>query len=128
MQTATRVGLVLLPGLILAGCVPMGLMPPPEVVATQAAQEIPEERRLDVVVHVFDPGIPAALAGDEQALANRRIFPDIRKAEARYFAVALRNTLENSSQWGAVRVAPQGTQFVDVTVSGRIVTSSGANL
>ena len=48
-----------------------------------------------MVVHSFDPGIPADLAADEDALAKKRIYPDLRKAEARYFAVMLRNTLES---------------------------------
>jgi hypothetical protein len=52
----------------------------------------------------------------------------MRKAEARYFAVMLRNTLEGSAQWGAVRVAPESVQFVDVVVTGRIIESTGKHL
>lgn len=128
MRTARSAGLALLAGLVMAGCSAIGIRPAHETVPTQIAQEIPEDERLDVVVHVFDPGIPSSLAADEQALANRRIFPAIRRAEARYFAVMLRNTLEGTSQWGAVRVAPIDIRFVDVAVSGRIVESSGARL
>jgi hypothetical protein len=96
--------------------------------ATQAVREIAPEERLDVVVHNFDPGIPEALATDEEAMAKKRIYPDLRKAEARYFAVMLRNTLENSAQWGAVRVAPDNVQFVDLEVTARILESTGRHL
>ncbi len=40
----------------------------------------------------------------------------------------LRNTLETSAQWGAVRVAPESVQFVDVAVDGRIIESTGKQL
>src|SRR5205807_2074039 len=51
-----------------------------------------------------------------------------RKAESRYVATLLRSTLETSGQWGAVRVAPESAQFIDVIVSGKIVESTGAKL
>ena len=52
----------------------------------------------------------------------------MRRAEARYMAMMLRNTLETSAQWGAVRVIPAKAEFVDVIVNGRIVRSSGKEL
>lgn len=114
--------------LLTTGCVVQDTRPLPKVEAQQAVQEIPDAERLDVVVHHFDPGIPAELAADEDALAKKRIYPELRKAEARYFAVMLRNTLEGSAQWGAVRAAPESVQFVDVAVSGRILESTGKRL
>jgi hypothetical protein len=113
---------------LLAGCVVQDVKPLPKVEAKQAVREIPAEQRLDVVVRAFDPGIPAELAADTDALAKQRIYPDVRKAEARYFAYMLRNTLEGSAQWGAVRVAPEAVQFVDVAVTGRILESTGKRL
>ena len=113
---------------LLAGCVVEDVKPLPKVEAQQAVQEIPAEQRLDVVVHTFDPGIPANLAADEDALAKKRIYPEVRKAEARYFPVMLRDTLEGSAQWGAVRVAPDSVKFVDLTVTGRIIESTGKHL
>jgi hypothetical protein len=122
-----RAGLLLLAA-ALTGCVVQETRPLPKVEATQAVREIPADERLDVVVHSFDPGIPAALAADEDALAKQRIYPDLRRAEARYFPVVLRNTLEGSAQWGAVRVAPDSVQFVDLAISGRIIESTGKRL
>lgn len=123
-----RALLSLLAVTVLSGCVVQDIRPLPKVEAVQAVQEIPEEQRLDVVVHAFDPGIPDKLAADEEAMAKERIYPDLRRAEGRYFAVMLRNTLEGSAQWGAVRAAPESVQFVDVTVSGRIIESTGKRL
>ena len=113
---------------LLAGCVVEDVKPLPKVEATQAVREIPADQRLDVVVHPFDAGIPADLAADEDALAKKRIYPEVRKAEANYFPVMLRNTLEGSGQWGAVRVAPDSVKFVDLAVSGRILESTGKHL
>ena len=113
---------------LLAGCVVEDVKPLPKVEAKQAVREIPSEERLDVLVRTFDPGVPEALANDEDALAKKRIFPEMRKAEASYFAVMLRNTLESSAQWGAVRVGPESVKFVDVAVDGRIIDSTGKHL
>jgi hypothetical protein len=124
---AMRAGVLVLAALM-AGCVVQDTKPLPKVEATQAVREIPAGERLDVVVHSFDPGIPDQLATDEDALAKKRIYPDLRKAEARYFAVMLRNTLESSAQWGAVRVAPDSVQFVDLAVTGKVIESTGKQL
>jgi hypothetical protein len=117
-----------LAGVLLSGCVVQETRPQARVEARQAMQVIPDEQRLDVVVHTFDPGIPEQLADNEDALAKKRIYPELRGAEARYFPVVLRNTLENSAQWGAVRVAPESVQFVDVSVQGKIIDSTGKRL
>jgi hypothetical protein len=114
--------------MLMAGCVVHDTRPLPKVNATQAGSEIPAEELLDVAVHVFDPGVPSEIAKNEQALNKKRIYPDIRAAESRYVATMLRGTLENSGQWGAVRVCPQNVQFVDVSVSGKILESTGARL
>jgi len=112
----------------MAGCVVHDTRPLPKINATQASSEIPAEELLDVAVHVFDPGVPSEIAKNEQALNKKRIYPDIRAAESRYVATMLRGTLENSGQWGAVRVCPENVQFVDVSVSGKIIESTGAKL
>ena len=114
--------------MLMAGCVVHDTRPLPKINATQASSEIPAEELLDVAVHVFDPGVPPEIAKNEQALNKKRIYPDIRTAESRYVAIMLRGTLENSGQWGAVRVCPENVQFVDVSVSGKIIESTGAKL
>ena len=114
--------------IVVAGCVVHETKPLPKINATQASREIAEDELLDVAVHAFDPGVPPGIAKNEQALNKKRIYPDIRQAESRYVATMLRVTLEASGQWGAVRVCPENVQFVDVSVSGKIVESTGAKL
>src|SRR5216110_2774112 len=109
-----------------AGCVMNESKPLPKVNPVQADRQIPQDELLDVVVHPLDPGIPPNL--DAKALDKQRINTDIRKAESRYLATLLRGTLESSGQWGAVRVAPESAQFIDVNVWGRILESTGAKL
>ncbi|MFM7706453.1 MAG: hypothetical protein ACKO9D_00235 [Gammaproteobacteria bacterium] len=123
-----RVGVTVLAAALLGGCVVHETNPIAKVEVRQAKQQIPAAELLDVGVREFDPNIPAALADDEEALAKRRIYPDIRKAESRLLAVRLRSTLEASGQWGAVRVVPQGIEHLDLVVSARIIESSGARL
>jgi hypothetical protein len=114
--------------LSLTGCVTNETKPIPKIAAKQATVHIPEAELLDVGIRVFDPGIPKNLEGDEEALAKKRIYPDLRKAEARYMPTLLRATLEETAQWGAVRVIPNSADFVDVIVTGTLVDSNGGFL
>jgi hypothetical protein len=114
--------------LALSGCVVQETRPLAKVDAVQAVIDLPADERLDVAIRAFDPGIPDELANDEEALARKRIYPELRKAEARYFAVQLRNTLESTATWGAVRVVPSTVKFVDLVIDGRIIESSGKRL
>ena len=91
----------------------------------QAEQEIAEEALLDVGIQVFDPGLPE---GDENALEDKGVFAGVRKSEARYLPLLLKETLESTGNWGAVRVVPAGTRVDDVTVAGEIQESTGHEL
>ena len=108
------------------GCVMNESKPLAKLNPVQADRQIPQDELLDVAIHPFDPGVPPNL--DAKALDKKRINPDIRKAESRYVATLLRSTLESSGQWGAVRVAPESVQFIDVMVTGKIIESTGARL
>ena len=114
--------------MLLAGCVTSETKPIPKIAAKQATVHIPEAELLDVGIRIFDPGIPKNLEGDEEALAKKRIYPDLRKAEARYIPTLLRATLEETAQWGAVRVIPNTADFVDVIVTGQLIDSNGGFL
>src|SRR6187455_249272 len=111
--------------MLLAGCVTSETKPIPKIAAKQATVHIPQAELLDVGIRVFDPGIPKNLENDDEALAKKRIYPDLRKAEARYMPTLLRSTLEETAQWGAVRVIPNTADFVDVIVTGKVVDSNG---
>jgi hypothetical protein len=109
------------------GCV-KETRPLPLKQATQATTEIPAEQLLDVGVHIFSPGIPKVVEDDPDLADKTRIYPDIRKAEARYFAMQLRDTLEGTGHWGTARVVPATVVSFDLTVDGRIIESSGTTL
>lgn len=112
----------------LSGCMVNETKPLPKLNPVQARTQIPDDELLDVAIRTFDPGIPEELKNDEEALAKKRIYPEIRQAESRFIAAKLRSTLESSGQWGAVRVVPQSVEFVDVIVDGKIIESTGAKL
>src|SRR4051812_19640722 len=127
-MTLKLLGTVLAASLLISGCVTSETKPVPKIEARQATVHIPEAELLDVGIRVFDPGIPKNIEGDDEALAKKRIYPDLRKAEARYMPTLLRETLESTAQWGAVRVIPNTAEFVDVIVTGKVVDSNGGFL
>jgi len=92
----------------------------------QATEEIPDERLLDVGIHIFDPGLPE----DEYQrylLEEKGVYEDVRKSEARFMPILLKRALESTGFWGAVRIVPPGNA-VDVVVDGTIVTSDGKKI
>jgi hypothetical protein len=113
--------------LLAAGCV-KETRPVPVMQATQATTEVPASELLDVGVHIFDPGIPPEVEDDPEMMDKKRIYPDIRRAEARYIAMQLRDTLEGTGHWGTARVVPDSVNSFDLTVDGVIVESNGAYL
>lgn len=120
IRTTSLLGLVMAV-LAVSGCMTRETRPLPRLTAIQAATEIPADQLLDVGVHLFDENVPA----DEKTREKARIFPDVRKAEARYFAMQVRNTLEGTGQWGQVRVIPVDANAMDVRVGGKILESNG---
>jgi hypothetical protein len=125
MKSKLLAAAVLALPMLLAGCVTSETKPIPKIAAKQATVHIPQAELLDVGIRVFDPGIPKNIENDDEALAKKRIYPDLRKAEARYMPTLLRSTLEETAQWGAVRVIPNTADFVDVIVTGKVVDSNG---
>ena len=106
------------------GCVTHETRPQQRVKLIQAASEIPESQLLDVGVRLFEENLPK----DEKEMEEKHIFPEVRKAEARYLPMQLRNTLEGTGQWGQVRVMPSDAEALDVYVSGKIIESTGQML
>ncbi len=108
----------------LSGCVVHETRPLPQIQPIQASAEIPATQLLDVGVKLFDPNVPE----DEKVREREHIFPEVRKAEARYIPMQIRNTLEGTGHWGQVRVMPEDADALDVYVSGVIVESTGQRL
>ena len=77
--------------------------------------------KLDLIIPVFDPGLPEGpVSSDEE-----RIWPELRRAEANRFAYKLKEKLETTGQFGAIRVTPDKTATGDLYILGRIVESNG---
>ncbi len=95
------------------------------VEAIQARTEIPEEQLLDVGVQIFDPGIDESQYAE---LEEKGIFPEVRKSESRFMPFVLKQTMETTGQWGAVRVIPSEAATLDVIVRGEIIKSNGKDL
>jgi hypothetical protein len=110
----------------LGGCASAQGGPVERVDAIQASAEVPEAELLDVGIEVFADGVDPEW--DQAILNEKGVFPDIRKAEGRYFAILLKRTLESTGHWGAVRVVPKLAEGVDLTISGEIVESNGKRL
>ena len=85
-------------------------------------EEIPETLLLDVGVAIFDPGLDES-DGDDDFL-----YPQVRRAEARYMPYLLVEAIQSSGAWGAVRVVPNERQAMDLLVTGTIMQSHGEHL
>ncbi len=102
----------------LAAAVPVG------DVTLAIAQSSSEQERLDVGLVIFNPGIPL----DASTHSMLGIFPEIRKAEAQFMPVLLRQVLLASDAWGVVRVLPDKQASSELLVTGKILQSNGTKL
>jgi hypothetical protein len=95
------------------------------VEAVLPTREIPGEQLLDVAIDLLSPSIDDY---DREALMEKGIQPSVRKAEARYIPIQLRNTLQSTGQWGVVRVVPGGMAWAGLNIVGKIEKSNGKEL
>ena len=65
---------------------------------------------------------------DEETAKDEGTHAEIRKAESHFIPYHLKNTLHQSSHWGAVHVLPGETNSVDLLVTGEILASNGEHL
>jgi hypothetical protein len=97
----------------------------------------PDRPKLDVIIPVFDPGIPNEVENDQPSISSEggsvnptppkpgQVWPELRRAEAIRFAHKLKLALEDTEVFGAVRVTPDATATGDLYVLGRIDESNG---
>lgn len=111
----------------LAGCTSSEVLVAHSVHLAPAQEFVPEDQLLDVAVAVFDSGVPEGEVDKQlvEELIKDGTFVQIRRTEALYMAVALRDTLQKSGYWGAVWVTPEQTNVADVNVSAAIRQSDG---
>ena len=123
-QFSIATSLLMLSISILSGCATTQVVIDNSRPATQAAEPIPFDERLDIGVLAVDSNIPADLAKIEREL----IVPEVRRAESSYISYQLKNTLEYTGNWGAVRVTPESSKSVDLELQGKILKSDGEKL
>lgn len=107
------------------GPAPLALAGDDYVEAELPRGEVPEEQLLDVAIDLFSPSIDDH---DREELTKKGIQPSVRKAEARFIPTHLRNTLQSTGQWGAVRVVPGGVPWAELSLVGKIEKSHGKEL
>ncbi len=71
------------------------------VAIERATGEIAEDHLLDVRIKSFSPGTVS-----ENEDEKREVSEEIRRAESYYMAVKVRNAMQQSGYWVAVRVVP----------------------
>lgn len=115
-------------GLALSGCTSSEILVAHSVPLNTTATEIPEAQLLDIGVRVFDPGVPEGEIDRDlqEELIRDGTFVQIRRTEAMYLAVELRDTLQESGNWGAVWVTPESTTAADLNVNAEILESDGS--
>ena len=114
---------------VLAGCATMGTTTGPSVgpratPPAGAADAAYQGVRLDVIVPVFDPGLPA----DPDDYEKEGVWPELRRAESNRFAVALKRALQDTQVFGDVRVSPDTEATGDLYVVGAIEKSDGQDV
>jgi len=113
--------LLALPALLTAGgCTVSDVVEPERTQLAVAKRDVAEELLLDVGIINFDAGVP-----EENDPEKSGVYEEIRRAEARYLPYHLKNTLQGTGFWGAVRVIPSRYVFTDVTLTGEIERSDG---
>ncbi len=89
----------------------------------RAQKEIPEDQLMDVGIYTFTSEEISEKEAEDEGTSN-----EIRKAEGHFMPYHLKNTLHQSSHWGAVRVIPAETDSMDLFVKGQIKESNGEHL
>lgn len=86
-----------------------------------AAQLVQPVSKLDVIIPVFDPGL-------NDPDKNKKLWPELRRAEANAYSWDFKKALDATGEFGATRVAPDATASGDIYVIGRIDESNGEKL
>lgn len=118
-----RATLIAFLGVTLLACSSTSVKSTQYVQIVHDTSPISEDLLMDVGVTVFDPGIDEFDRKEEE-----RVSPEIRNAEARYVPYLLAETLQNSGNWGVVRVLPNEITTMDIYVHGQILQSDGEGM
>lgn len=86
--------------------------------------ETPDEYLMDIAIEILDPNLEGTPESEENAL----VFSQVREAESIWVAQKLKETLERTNAWGAVRVTPDDEVIMDLSINGKVVQSDGETL
>ena len=106
----------------LAGCSTTTVRTTEFTPAIQEPQNFSEDQLLDVGIGIFNPGV------DDLSKEEKGVYPQVRRAEARYMPYQLMDTLQKTGNWGVVRVIPNRESEMDVWVDAEILKSDGESL
>ena len=122
-----KIGFLLIGAVLLAGCSMSVVRVAHSVALVPATETIPEEQLLDIAIAMFNPGVPNGEIDKKvlEELLRAGTFVEIRRTEARYMTVHLRDTLQKSGHWGAVWVTPEEMLVADLQVTAEILHSDG---
>ena len=109
---------------LLTSCANMEIVTTTSEPAMVAQVPIEDALRLDVMILPFDPNLERIETVD----SDIPISAEVRRAESRYQAYHLKETLEQTGNWGVVRVIPSPTNFQPLLVQAKILASDGENL
>lgn len=109
--------------LFVSGCTTARKKALPPTPIMKASVETPEEELLDVGITVFDVGNIQPQVAEKLGTSE-----DIRRAESHYMPYHLKQVLQGSAHWGAVRVVPDGFENVDLLVQSRLFDSNGQEM
>ncbi|MFN2328282.1 MAG: hypothetical protein ABR612_05150 [Chromatocurvus sp.] len=113
--------LVLLMAVALAGCVSQTVKSTSVPPLQRPSEPIPELELLDVGIAIFQPGL-------EEYEEDDQVYPEVRRAEARFMPQLLAEAMQQSGAWGAVRVLPDNDRITDLRIEGEIIHSDGERL
>ena len=82
-----------------------------------------EEELLDIGIAVFNPGLDDIPRNREELT-----FSDVRMAETYFTSYQLAQALQNSGNWGVVRVVPGRMESSDLAITGTILQSDGETM
>lgn len=108
--------------LILSGCAAMRGEIPDDVKPMVVKQELDSSELLDVAIVVFD-----SKELTEKEITKLGLSEELRQAEERYIPIHLKNTMQQTGYWGAVRVIPAEND-AHIQVHGTIIHSDGERL
>jgi len=92
--------------------------------SSNSAKSVPENiEPFDVAISLFDPGI-----SNQDSYGEDGVWPELRRSEAMYMAVQLRDVLAKTQRYGAVRVTPDNYSSADLYITAKIIKSNGEDV